>query len=181
MVDIDGNRCHGIAADFLPNKWLTKDPDTTFEQDIVEMRKIIEMACQIAKSAGKRESVFDLWEHLYLAHSAWSGGWNYPPLLSGFGPSLIERAVIDAFCRSQELPFSQALRQNRLGIRLGRIHDELSGEQAQISSRRNRFVRSPFVIPLASPIRSQMPTSPMPIASQTAFRNPSRPAFTLTA
>ena len=110
LVDIDGNRCHGIAADFLPNKWLTKDPDTTFEQDIVEMRKIIEMACQIAKSAGKRESVFDLWEHLYLAHSAWSGGWNYPPLLSGFGPSLIERAVIDAFCRSQELPFSQALR-----------------------------------------------------------------------
>src|SRR5690348_1898501 len=49
VVEIDGDRAHGIAADFLPNKWLTKDPNTTYEQDIIEMRKIIEMACQIAR------------------------------------------------------------------------------------------------------------------------------------
>ncbi len=129
LVEIDGDRAHGIAADFLPNKWLTKDPNTTYEQDIVEMRKIIEMACQIARSGGKRDTVFDLWEHLHLAHSGWAGGWNYPPLLAGFGPSLVERAVIDAFCRIQGIPISQALRQNRLGIRLGKIHEELSGAE----------------------------------------------------
>jgi hypothetical protein len=128
-VEIDGARAEGIAADFLANKWFTKDPATTFEQDIGQMLKIIEMACEIARAGGKRHSVFDLWEHMYLAHGGWAGGWNYPPLLAGFGPSLVERAVIDAFCRSRGITFSQALRGNRLDIRLGRIHEELSGAQ----------------------------------------------------
>lgn len=129
LVEIDGQAQHGIAADFLPNKWFTKDPNTTFEQDIAEMLKIIGMACDIAKSSGKQPSVFDFWEHLHLAHDAWAGGWGYPPLLAAFGPSLVERAVIDAYCRQQQTPFSQVLRENRLGIRLGRIHDELAGAE----------------------------------------------------
>jgi hypothetical protein len=37
--------------------------------------------------------------------------------------------VIDAFCRDQEVSFSTALRENRLGIQLGRIHSELSGAE----------------------------------------------------
>lgn len=127
IVQIDGKVQEGLAADFLPNKWLTKNPSTTFEQDIVRMLEIIKMACQIAQSAGSRESVFDLWEHMYMAHSAWAGGWGDPPLLAAFGPSLVERAIIDAFCKQRRITFSTAVRENQLGIRLGRIHAELSG------------------------------------------------------
>jgi hypothetical protein len=129
VVEIDGRRAQGIAADFLPNKWFTKDPATSFEDDIKDMLAIIRMACDIAQAGGARASVFDLWEHLRLAHSAWAGGWGYPPLLAAFGPSLVERAVIDAFCRDQEISFSTALRENRLGIQLGRVHSELSGAE----------------------------------------------------
>lgn len=128
-VQIDGKVQQGLAADFLPNKWLTKNPSTTFEQDIVRMLEIIKMACQIAQSAGARENVFDLWEHLSLAHSAWAGGWGDPPLLAAFGPSLVERAIIDAFCKQRGITFSTALRENQFGIRLGRIHAELSGAE----------------------------------------------------
>ena len=129
VVDVDGRQQTGIAADFLPNKWFTKDPNTTFEQDIADMLKIIAMAGEIACASGKHASVFDFWEQTFQAHSAWAGGWNYPPLLASFGPSLVERAVIDAFCRDQRIPFSVALRENRLRIRLEKIQGELAGAE----------------------------------------------------
>src|SRR5262249_4958474 len=50
---------------------------------------------------------------------------SFPPLLAGFGVSLVERAVLDAFCRATGVPFAEALRRNTPGIRLGEIHAEL--------------------------------------------------------
>jgi hypothetical protein len=129
IVELDGRRQSGMAADFLPNKWFTKDPDTTFEQDIADMLKIIGMAGEVACAGGKHATVFDFWEQMYQAHAAWAGGWNYPPLLASFGPSLVERAVIDAYLRDQRITFAAALRENRLGIHLGKIHQELGGAQ----------------------------------------------------
>jgi hypothetical protein len=126
-VQVDGKEAWGIAADMLPNKWLTKDPNSAYADDIADMLKVINMACEIAIAGGSHDCVFDLWQRTYQAQQAWGGGWGFPPLLSGFGTSLVERAVIDAFCRLEELPLSRVLRENRLGIQLGRIHPELSG------------------------------------------------------
>ena len=129
LLEIDGRRVRGNAADHLPNKWLTKDPATSLADDVSDMLKVITAACDIAVAGGRHESVYELWERMYLAHAAWAGGWGYPPLLAAFGPSLVERAILDAFCRDQAITFPTALRENRLGIRLGRIHDELSGAE----------------------------------------------------
>ncbi|HWE01350.1 MAG TPA: hypothetical protein VG326_02995 [Tepidisphaeraceae bacterium] len=127
LLDVDGRRTWGISADVLPNKWFTKDPATSYRDDIADMLKIITGACEIAVAGGAHDNLFDLWERTYQAEQAWAGGWGFPPLLAGFGSSLIERAAIDAFCRDQEVPFSRVLRENRLGIRLGRVHEALSG------------------------------------------------------
>ena len=54
---------------------------------------------------------------------------GYPPLLAGFGASLVERALIDAFCRARGTPFATAVRENSLGIRLDTLHPELAGAQ----------------------------------------------------
>lgn len=129
LLDVDGRQTWGVAADVLPNKWFTKDPATSYADDIADMLKVIASACDIATAAGRHESVFDVWERCYLAQHAWAGGWGFPPLLASFGSSLVERAVIDAFCRDQGVPFSEVLRENRLGIRLGRVHEELSGAE----------------------------------------------------
>jgi hypothetical protein len=51
------------------------------------------------------------------------------PLLAAFGVSLVERAVIDAFCRAKEIPFAAAVRRNELGIQLGRVHSGLAGRE----------------------------------------------------
>lgn len=122
-MDVDGEREIGVAADNLPPKWFTKNPDTSYRDDVREMIDVIEHACAIALESGRHDSVFDLWHHVYRDQVLCSES----PLLAGFGVSVVERAVIDAFCRAQNLSFTEAVRANRLGIRLGSLHAELTG------------------------------------------------------
>lgn len=109
-------RAVGMSADHLPPKWFTKDPNTHFRDDLVDMVDVIRSASHLAMGLEAAASPFDLWDRLYAAQKEWASSKPYPPLLWNFGVSLIERAVIDAFCRMEQIPFSRALRQDRLGI-----------------------------------------------------------------
>ena len=87
---------------------------------------VIDDACAAAVASGSRPTVFDLWHAVYrevVVRSARA----VPPLLAGFGVSLVERAAIDAFCRVKGLPFAQAVRRNDLGVRLELLQPELAG------------------------------------------------------
>ena len=125
-VEVDGTLQWGVAADILPPKWFTKDPTTSPSEEVDEMLRVIEHARDTAVGL-RGESPFDLWRRLYEAQEAWGGTEHIPPLLSNFGTSLIERAMIEAFCRAMGRPFAHLLHTDRLGIRLGEIHGELSG------------------------------------------------------
>lgn len=124
---IDGKVQDGVAADSLVPKWFTKDPDKAYRQEIREMIAVIESAGLFAREAGEQETVFDLWKAVYAHQNRWAAEQGFPPLLGSLGVSLVERAVIDAFCRARGLSFSQALRSNAFGIRLGELHPELDG------------------------------------------------------
>ena len=126
-VEIDGRRQTGFAADHLALKWFTKNPDTTPRQDTLELIEVIESACTIARAVPKAPTVFAFWKYLYEMQGAWGGGWGKPPLLSHFGTSLVERAVIDAFCKARSVPFWKAVRHNTLGVDLGVVQPELEG------------------------------------------------------
>ena len=126
-ADINGAREVGLAADGLPPKWFTKYPDTSFSDDLDEMLAVIRQACTLAEQAPPADSVFAFWLWLHDRQMAWASGIGYPPLLWGFGVSLVERALLDAYCRSTGTPFARALRDNTLGIELGAIHPELAG------------------------------------------------------
>lgn len=127
-VDIDGQTEVGIAADGLPPKWFTKNPEAPFTEDLDEMLTVIRQACQCAENLGKATTVFDLWHRVYKAQATWANTTAYPPLLWAFGVSLVERAVIDAFCRAKGVTFSEALHTNAFGIWLGDIHGELKNK-----------------------------------------------------
>ena len=122
---VNGRTATGTAADGLAPKWFTKYAHTSYEHDVAEMLEVISAAARFAEQAGPAESVFALWQVIYQAQKNWALRAGYPPLLWNFGVSLVERALIDAFCRAEQIPFAQAVHENRLGIDLAAIHPQL--------------------------------------------------------
>ena len=127
--EVDGQRCNGIAADILPPKWFTKQPEASIEDEIAEMLMVIRTACSSAMQITVRKDVYSWWQDIYQRQMSNSALGNRPPLLKGFGISLLERAAIDATCRRHETTFHQAVQTNLLGIQLEQIHPELKGFQ----------------------------------------------------
>ena len=113
-VEIEGRSVKGIAADHLPPKWFTKDPS----RDPLE---------EIDGMADAAATPFEAWRELYRRQDAWRREAGVPPLLAHFGTALIERALIDAFCRQHGVPFHRALREGLLGFDATAFHPELQG------------------------------------------------------
>ncbi len=125
--EIDGEPVRGVSADVLPPKWFTKQPKATIESEIAGMLSVIRTACSNALQVGEKESVFRWWRGLYQLQMDGSELKGLPPLLKGFGVSLLERAAIDATCRRHKTTFHAAVHENLLGICLQELHPELSG------------------------------------------------------
>ncbi len=124
--EIDGKTHEGLAADHLPPKWFTKDPNRALAEEIDEMLGVIRAAAASARTI-RAATPFQFWQQLYVAQGKWGTAHKIPPLLAHFGTSLVERALIDAFCRSTGLSFAAALRENRFGVDLGALHAPLAG------------------------------------------------------
>jgi hypothetical protein len=127
LIEVDGVEQWGIASDGLAPKWFTKNADQPFEQEIEEMLAVIQSAVRFAGYVSGAKSVFDLWRQVYAAQCCWAHDHDYPPLLWNFGVSLVERAVLDAYCRVTGVTFADALRSNSLGIHLGQVDGDLAG------------------------------------------------------
>jgi hypothetical protein len=125
-LDIDGRTFTGVAADHLPPKWFTKNPQTPYEEDVKDMLAGIQHAADRAVMAGAQPDVFSLSANVYAAQSLWGRARNFPPLLYNHGVSLVERAAIEALCRARQTTFANAVRQNLLGIQ---FEGELAGAQ----------------------------------------------------
>jgi hypothetical protein len=156
-VEVDGQRQAGLASEGLPPKWFTKDPRTTFRDDLADMLRAVRHACAVAQDAGDAPSVFALWQRVHDAQSAWGAGAGYPPLLSGLGTSLVERAAIDAFCRATGRSFASAVRDGALGISLGAVHPELAGAHpaGQLPARPLRAITVRHTIGLSDPLTDE--------------------------
>ncbi|MEP6667869.1 MAG: hypothetical protein ABJF10_01880 [Chthoniobacter sp.] len=127
VVEIDGIPQHGFAADNLPPKWFTKNPDAAYADEIADIIAVARHAAETACTRPPAGTVFEFWQEIAHAQDAWAQSRQIPPLLAGFGVSLVERAVIDAFCRATHTTFAEAIRANTFGIDLAVIHPELAG------------------------------------------------------
>ena len=151
---IDGRPARGISADILPPKWFTKDPQTAYKDDLRDMFEVIRAAGEWAVAAGSASSAFELWRRTYQSQQRWAQAVNHPPLLWGFGVSLIERAMIDAVCRAGRTTFAQAVRDDRFGIDLPQVHPTLEGLRLAdlLPDRPLRSVRIRHTVGMADPL-----------------------------
>ncbi|MFP4283855.1 MAG: hypothetical protein ACLFU2_14635, partial [Opitutales bacterium] len=116
----------GHAADHLPPRWFTKRPEQTESEEQEELWQVIRHAARSAIGA-EAPSAFAWWRDAYEAQLAWGHGLGLPPLLAHFGVTLVERAVIDAVCEAEALPFHDALRRGLLGFDPAAVHPALAG------------------------------------------------------
>ncbi len=64
-VTANGRTQSGLSAEGLPPKWFTKNPETTFEQDLPEMLDVIAHATTAAAAIARTPiGFFDLWREL---------------------------------------------------------------------------------------------------------------------
>jgi hypothetical protein len=123
VANVDGT---GVAAEGLPPKWFTKNPSTTFEEDLPEMLGVIQHATAVAAEIARTPvTFFDLWRELDRQQAQWAAARATPPLLAHLGVSLVERAVLDGLCRVLGEPLHRVVRGDALGLRLGSIYPEL--------------------------------------------------------
>ncbi len=114
-AQIDGRPARGIAADHLPPKWFTKDPSRDPRAEIDDMLAVIHHAADLAATL-TADTLFAWWWDLFSRMDAWRRAQNIEPLLAQFGTSLVERALLDAFCRDAGQPFHALLHANAFGI-----------------------------------------------------------------
>ncbi len=125
--EFDGVIQTGVAADNLSPKWYTKDPLRDTRLEIDDMLDAIRQARRHALGLDPAANPFAFWRGLWDRQDAWAKTNRIAPLLAHLGTSLVERAIIDAFCRARKLTFGTALRQNEFGIQLGSLHAGLAG------------------------------------------------------
>ena len=118
----------GVSSDILPPKWFTKIPEKALAEEIDEMLLVIRNALSLATTV-RANSLFDFWLQFYKLQKQWGDSSGFPPLLSNFGVTLVERAAIEAFCKIHNITFHQALAANAFEINLGQIHPQLDRTQ----------------------------------------------------
>lgn len=126
-AEVHGKRVAGYSADGLAPKWFTKNAETSFEDDdLPEMLRVIRRAADHAMEAGRCSTFFELWKNVYDAQVAWAVDESVPPLLAGLGVSLIERALLDAFCRAKRATLHSVIMENGLGISFSTLRKSLA-------------------------------------------------------
>ena len=100
----DGREAEGAAAELLAPKWFDKNPALTNEQNYDQLRGALRRARE-AYLAGGENTAFGHFMAAYV-----------PGLVAGYGPALVDRALLDALCRALGASFYDAVRSNAPGI-----------------------------------------------------------------
>ena len=126
VVEFEGRAHTGIASDLLPPRWFTKDPGETPADELAAMLRVIDHALQLARGL-TADDPFDAWWTLYHAQHEWGRAVGLAPLLVNFGVTFVERALLEAACKSWESPLHRAVTLGRLRIPADVVHPELRG------------------------------------------------------
>lgn len=112
----DGRSAWGSAAELMVPKWFDKDPALSNEQNFAQLRRSLRHAVDAYGADASPRSAFghSAAHHAALVTEGAKAGFN--ALVASYGPALLDRAVIDALCRLQAMPFAAALKRNLFGI-----------------------------------------------------------------
>jgi L-alanine-DL-glutamate epimerase-like enolase superfamily enzyme len=121
-----GKEAWGVAAESLAAKWFDKDPSWSDQQNMNQLRRALEIAERHYLANGLL-TAFGHFAATYEAQLAAGAAEGLNPLVAGFGPALMDRAVLDALCRIESVSFSHAMKSNLPGIAPFGVAPDLAG------------------------------------------------------
>ncbi|MCW5749848.1 MAG: mandelate racemase [Alphaproteobacteria bacterium] len=111
----DGREGWGVAAESLAAKWFEKDPAYSDEDNFRQLRHALELT-EAGYLATSPRTAFALYADNYADLIAAGRKARLSPLVTGFGPALIDRAILDALCRLHGISFYRAMQGNLTGM-----------------------------------------------------------------
>ena len=122
----DGRTALGAAAEMLAPKWFDKNLSLSNEQNFDQLRLALSLARDLYLGGRPRTAYGHFTAH-YADQIAAGARHDLNPLVAGYGPALIDRAVLDALCRALGVSFYDAIRRNVPGIAPATLLPELAG------------------------------------------------------
>lgn len=122
-IEVDGIRQTGQSAQLMVPRWFDKRAHLSNADTIEDLRHTIRLAVDLAP--GRDGTAMSIGREL-RADVAMSRP-DTPALAAGFGPALVEMALIDALCRARGVPFWKAAQIDLFGLAEGAPPD-LSGD-----------------------------------------------------
>jgi hypothetical protein len=126
LEDEQGRRAAGLAADLLPAGWFDKRPGRKPGLDHAELLASARLAGDVHARLGLA-TLFDRWSAAGAEVLAWARERDVAALTAGWGPSLFERATLDAQARLVGVAARETLSGNLPGIDLAALDDRLAG------------------------------------------------------
>ena len=123
----DGARTEGVAAESLAAKWFDKNLALTDDQNLDQLRQAVVLAVEHYTALGGLETAFGHFARCYKAHQDVAGKLDLSPLVAGFGPALLDRAIIDALLRHEGMSFAAGMRANIAGMETESLTPDLAG------------------------------------------------------
>jgi L-alanine-DL-glutamate epimerase-like enolase superfamily enzyme len=111
-----GREAEGAAAELLAPKWFDKNLILSNEDNFDQLRASLRLAREAYLSDQSARPAFQHFaaHHQSQIDAADARGLN--PLIAGFGPALLDRAILDALCHARGISFYQAIQSNVAGI-----------------------------------------------------------------
>jgi len=123
----DGREGWGMAAEMLAAKWFDKNTALSNEDNFVQLRTSLRICAEHYLADRMPRTPFALSAAHYGAQIAACAAKQLNPLIAGYGPALLDRAVLDAVCRLHNASFFDALRANLPGMTPPDLAPDLAG------------------------------------------------------
>ncbi len=116
LADDKGREAFGCSGDRLSVRWLDKRPGRDRGQKLRELIDLIYEAREVYLGEPELATPFQKWLQAHPKIIAAGAQTKQEGLSSSFASALIERALVDAYCRLHGAPVFDMLRDERLGF-----------------------------------------------------------------
>jgi hypothetical protein len=111
-----GAEAQGAAAELMIPKWFDKSPEKSNAENIADLRKALASAVDAYTSESSSRTAFGHAAAHYRSLLTAGEALGLNALAANYGPSLLDRAILDALCRVLGVSFKAAIRGNAPGI-----------------------------------------------------------------